>query len=470
MLTQTKTGILTLALVASFGCYSTANAENLINLYNKALTSDPQFLSSKAKAASGQEGIAQARATLLPNLSATVSTSNSDSTSADTDQVIGGEIFPASQTNNDTDTDTLRISLSQEIYHHDSWIALSQAQKRAKQANMSHEVEQQTLIIRVAEVYFNVLSSADNLEFAQAEKESVGKQLEQTKQRFDVGLIAQTDVHEAQAQYDQAIASEINAQNDLDNAYEALREITGSYTERLSRLKENIPLETPQPANITDWEKVAERSNINLRSNQLAVEIARQEIKRQFASHYPTLDFSSSFSDNSSKGVTTVQSNDPMTGLPLPPSITPTGRDSDGTTWALTFSIPIFSGGRTSSQVKQAQADYADASQELERVHRQVTRQTRSAYRGVVANISSIKALTQSQISNQSALEATKAGFDVGTRTMVDVLLSTTNLFNAKRTLARSRYDYVVNVLKLKQAAGILTQDDLAKVNSWLSL
>ena len=459
MLTQTKTGILTLALVASFGCYSTASAENLINLYEKALTSDPQFLSSRSKAASGQEGIAQARATLLPSLSATISTSNSDTTSSGI-QVFNGQAFPGVETVNDDDTDRLSISLDQEIYHHDSWIALSQAQKRARQANMSHEVEQQTLIIRVAEVYFNVLSSADNLEFAQAEKESVGKQLEQTKQRFDVGLIAQTDVHEAQAQYDQAIASEISAQNDLDNAYEALREITGSYTEKLSRLKESIPLETPQPANITDWEKVAERSNISLRSNQLAVEIARQEIKRQFANHYPTLDFSASYTDSSSEG------NSSQTGT----AAIPTGRESENTTLGLTLRIPLFSGGRTSSQVRQAQADYADASQELERVHRLTTKQTRSAYRGVVANISSIKALTQSQISNQSALEATKAGFDVGTRTMVDVLLSTTNLFNAKRTLARSRYDYVVNVLKLKQAAGILTQDDLAKVNSWLSL
>ena len=459
MLTQTKTGIFTLALVASISSFQPARAENLINLYEKALTSDPQFLSSRSKAASGQESIAQARATLLPSLSATVSTSNSDTTSSGI-QVFNGQTFPGIETVSDSDTDNLQLNLSQEIYHHDSWIALSQAEKRARQANMSHEVEQQTLIIRVAEVYFNVLSSADNLEFAQAEKESVGKQLEQTKQRFDVGLIAQTDVHEAQAQYDQAIASEISAQNDLDNAHEALREITGSYTERLSRLKENIPLETPQPANITDWEKVAERSNINLRSNQLAVDIARQEIKRQFASHYPTLDFSASYTDSTSKGTSTQ---------PDSPSI-PTGRESENTSMALTLTIPLFSGGRTSSQVRQAQADFADASQELERVHRQTTRETRSAYRGVVANISSIKALTQSQVSNQSALEATKAGFDVGTRTMVDVLLSTTNLFNAKRTLARSRYDYVVNVLKLKQAAGILTQDDLIKVNGWLSL
>ncbi len=219
----------------------------------------------------------------------------------------------------------------------------------------------------------------------------------------------------------------------------------------------------PKPASIIDWQKVAERSNIDLQSNQLAAEIAREEIKRQFAGHFPTLDFSASYFDSKTKGTSASFDRDNKF------SKLGTSRLVNDTSMSLTLNIPLFSGGRTSSQVRQAQSDYKSASQDLEKIHRQVTKQARSAYRNVIANISSIKALTQSQISNQSALEATQAGFEVGTRTMVDVLLSTTNLYNAKRTLARSRYDYVLNVLKLKQAAGILTNDDLLKVNGWLS-
>ncbi|PIP81252.1 MAG: outer membrane channel protein TolC [Gammaproteobacteria bacterium CG22_combo_CG10-13_8_21_14_all_40_8] len=452
---------LSATILCMFTAIPSANAENLLELYQKAIDSDPVYLSSASKAESGQEGIAQAKAKLLPTISASASRQRSNNTSSGV-QVFNGIAFPGSETTDITDTDSFQLRLSEEVYHHDSWIALSQAEKRAKQAQMSYDVEKQNLIIRVAASYFNVLAALDSLEFAQAEKESVGKQLEQTKQRFDVGLIAQTDVHEAQAKYDQATASEITSQNQVDDAYEALREITGTTSTNLARLNTTIPLVKPQPDNISDWESVAERSNINLISNQLATEIAREEIKRQFAGHFPTVDFNASYSDSSSTGTSAGLDDNNVS------SKIGTGRDFAGTTVSLSVSIPIFSGGSTSSSVRKAQYDYKIASQDLERVHREVTKQTRSAFRTIIANISSIKALTQSQISNQSALEATKAGFDVGTRTMVDVLLSTTNLYNAKRTLARSRYDYVMNVLRLKQAAGILTQDDLIKVNGWL--
>ncbi len=463
MVIQLKNGILALAIIASTGYSQTASAENLLEIYRMSVDNDPTILAAEASSRSGQEAVAQARSVLLPQISANYGVSDSKNVSEPGTQNFNGILFNSTGSTANSDSDTLSLSINQQIYHHDSWLGMSQAKKQSEQAKLAYESEKQALIVRAAEAYFNVLGAEDGVEFATAEKESLSKELEQTKQRFEVGLIAITDVHETQARYDQSLANEIIAQNLLDNSFESLRQITGTYQQKLSKLKNVIPLTTPQPANISDWMKVAERSNIGLRSSQLGVDIARQEIKKQSAGHYPTVDLSGSYSDNSSDG-----SNfgiDPQTGI--------AGRSSfENGSWnrsiSLQLRIPIYSGGRTSSSVRRAQADFDKTSQDLEKIHRQVIRDTRSSYLGLIADISSVKAFTQALVSTESALEATKAGFDVGTRTMVDVLLSTSTLYNAKRNLARKRYDYVLNVLRLKQAAGILTEDDLRKVNNWL--
>jgi outer membrane protein len=430
-----------------------ALADDLLAIYRKALVSDPQFLAAQANERAGQEAINQALSVLLPQVSASWSKSDDKTESKPGVLVFGGTPFPSTPSTTDSNTTVWSLSLQQQVYHHDSWIGLSIAEKQAEQAKLAAQAEKQALALRVAEAYFNVLAAQDGLEFATAEKESIAKQLEQTKQKFDVGLTAITDVHEAQARYDQAVANEILAQNQLDNAQESMRQIIGVYPSTLARLKTDVPLIAPAPANIADWMKVAERSNLLMRSKQLAAEIARDNIKRQEAGHLPTVDLVGSYSDRDTDG--TNNSNDFFNG-------------STSRSISLQVQVPIYSGGRTHSGVVRAQADYERATQELEQTHRQVIRDTRSAYLGVTASIASVKALQQSLVSTESALEATKAGFDVGTRTMVDVLLATTNYFNAKRNLARKRYDYVLNVLRLKQAAGILTDDDLARVNQWL--
>lgn len=458
--------LVALAITASMNIQQIANAEDLMGLYRQALTSDPTILAAKAQNLSDKEGVDQARSFLLPQLTGSYRISNNRSVDDPGERTFGAITIPTGSTT-DTDTDSWSLNLNQEIYHHDSWIGLSQAKKRVKQSNLAYDAELQALIVRVAEAYFNVLSAEDGLEFSKAERESIQKQLEQTQQRFDVGLIAITDVHEAKARFDQATANEIIAQNQLDNANEALREITGKAESNLDGLKDNIPLSTPQPANIADWMMVAERSNISLLSNQLNVDIARKEIKRQFSGHLPTIDLTGTYSDSSSDGTTKGPQTDPITGVTTVVT-SPFKFGGTNRTVTLSVNVPLFSGGRTSSSVRRAQADFQKASQDLEKTHRKVIRDTRSAYLGVVASISSVKALQQSLISNQKSLEATQAGFDVGTRTMVDVLLSTSNLFNAKRNLSRSRYDYVLNVLKLKQAAGILTMNDLKLINEWL--
>lgn len=420
-----------------------SQAENLLDVYRAALQNDPTFLASEARANAAKEGIAIARSSLLPQISATASKSKIDDTT---------ETTPTSINDGDTETDRDAVSLrlDQQIYHHDTWIGLSQAKKRAEQAELGFKGELQSLVVRASEAYFNVLSAQDGVQLAQSELESIGKQLEQTKQRFNVGLIAITDVHEAQARYDQAQANMISAQNTLDNANESLRQITGSYYQSISRLKTDLPLSSPTPASADDWVKVAQENNLSLIAQRIGVEVAREEVKRQRAGHYPTLDLSATFSDSDSEIDSTID------------------RSTETTNVGITLSVPIFSGFRTSASTDQASANYVVAAQDMEKQHRQTVRDARSAYLGLQAAISSVKALTQAEISAQSALEATQAGFEVGTRTIVDVLQATSNLYQAKRNLWRARYDYALNVLRLKAAAGTLVEDDLVKVNSWL--
>lgn len=434
-----------------------SQAENLLDVYRAALQNDPTFLASEARANAAKEGITIARSSLLPQISGTVSASKTDQDSSG-NQVFGALIVP-SETESETNRDSISLRLDQQIYHHDTWIGLSQAKKRAEQAELGYKGELQALVVRASEAYFNVLSAQDGVQLAQSELESIGKQLEQTKQRFNVGLIAITDVHEAQARYDQAQANMISAQNTLDNANESLRQITGAYYSSISRLKTELPLTSPEPASADDWVKVAQENNLSLMAQRIGMDVAREEVKRQRAGHYPTLDLQATYSDIDSDGDSTD----------LTDNTTSTFDNSqESKTIGLQLSVPIFSGFRTSASTDQASANYVVASQDMEKQHRQTVRDARSAYLGLQAAISSVKALTQAEISAQSALEATQAGFEVGTRTIVDVLQATSNLYQAKRNLWRARYDYALNVLRLKAAAGTLVEDDLVKVNSWL--
>ncbi|NQD36646.1 TolC family outer membrane protein [Permianibacter sp. IMCC34836] len=448
-LSQTLTPVAaTVALLIS----SAGHAENLIDVYRAALQNDPQFLASEARANAAKEGVTIARSVLLPQISGTVSKSKIDSRT---------ESSPISPNDDDSDTnrDVVSLRLDQQLYHHDSWVGLSQAEKRSTQAELAFKAELQGLVVRSAEAYFNVLSAQDGVQLAQSELESIGKQLEQTKQRFNVGLIAITDVHEAQARYDQAQANMISAQNTLDNANESLRQITSAYYASINRLKTDLPLTSPDPASADDWVKVAQESNLSLKAQRLAAEVAHDEVKRQRAGHYPTLDLSASYTDTDSDGDRTALLTD---------TTSPFDNSNETKSIGVTLSVPIFSGFRTSASTDQASANYVVAAQDMEKQHRQTVRDARSAYLGLQAAISSVKALTQAEISAQSALEATQAGFEVGTRTIVDVLQATSNLYQAKRNLWRARYDYALNVLRLKAAAGTLVEDDLVKVNSWL--
>lgn len=415
--------------------------EDLRDVYRLAQESDPQLRAAQAGHRAALEARPQSRAALLPNVNFTAQT-----------QWNQVEIKKPTALDNDYNSSSYSLSLRQALYHHDYYVQLRQADAGIAQADAQYGAAKQALIVRVAETYFNLLAAEDNLRFAQAEKTAIGQQLRQTQQRFEVGLSAITDVHEAQAGYDAAVAQEIVAQNQLENTREVLREITGREHTTLTPLAGEIPLQSPDPASIDQWVETALQQNLQLLAAEAAAHVAREEMNRRQAGHYPTLDIvaSHNWSDSTKSKITTsaVESNSNIVGLQL--------------------NVPLFAGGAVSASTRQATHLYSQAQEGLEQTRRATVRQTRDAYLGVTAGISTVQARRQALSSARTALQATQAGFEVGTRTAVEVLNSQRELFRAQRDYARARYDYALSTLRLRQAAGILAEADLEHVNDWL--
>ena len=451
-------------------------ADNLLEVFKLAKQGDPIYLASQAGTRAANDRVSQSMSGLLPQLSASYSYSKSDTDSGGITTIVGAVDNPLtpdideSQPQNSSNTsestsDGYTVNLRQEIYNHSTWLGLKQSEKRELQARINHEGVKQDLIVRTAEAYFNVLAAQDSVAFSKAETEAVSKELAQTKQRFEVGLIAITDVHEAQSRYDLAIANQIAAQNGLDNAHELLQQVTGRYHYNLLTLVDNFPLKNPQPEDIKEWVKRSESNNISIKAASVGLEIAKKSIDISQAGHYPTLDLSASYTDGSQE---TDSAGEQFFGSFYDNSVSHSDNEQQRTSISLNFNVPIYSGGRTNAQVKESRNLYQQAAHNLEAERRKAVSLTRSSYLGSVAAVSSVKALKQAVVSSEKSLEATQAGFEVGTRTIVDVLQQTQILFNSKRQYARARYDYVLNILRLKQAAGMLTEDDLAQVNKLL--
>ncbi|MBI4695439.1 MAG: TolC family outer membrane protein [Gammaproteobacteria bacterium] len=445
MLEHTQRLLACLAL-AAFGAAGPARAAtDLLAVMQLAEASDPQYLEAQSNTRAVGEGIPQAKALLWrPQLSFGVDASRveQDITSATRSAFgAGGQIG--------FDQWDYRLAVTQPVFHYDRYVQLQEADKRVKQAQYAEDAARQALLVRASERYFNVLAAEDDLAFARAEKESLKGQLEQAQQRFQVGLVAITDVQEAQAGFDRAVASEIQARNQLDNAGEELRETAGSYIPQLVPLRDEIPLVVPNPADVEAWTETSLTQNLDLASARIAAEIAAEEIHNQYAGHLPTLDIVGGHGESSTGGrfgQTDVEQSDIGVNL----------------------NIPLYAGGLVTSRVRQAQHQHTGALDRLEQSKRAVYRQAHEAYLGVVTQISSVQALKQAVVSSQTALESTRAGYEAGTRTAVDVVTAERGLSQAKRDYARARYDYVLNVLRLKQAAGTLGPEDIQLANSWL--
>jgi outer membrane protein len=417
-------------------------AVDLVDTYQMAESSDPLYRQSVAAFEATLEAKPQARAQLLPTVSLNANTASLDQDISTVSGPSPGEV--------EFNSHGYSLDISQPVFRYDRYLSLQQADSEIQQSQAELDSALQDLIIRVAERYFAALAAIDNLNFVHAEKTSLGRQLEQAKQRFEVGLTAITDVHEAQAGYDRSVANEILAENLIDNTREALREVTGDYVTDLAPLGDTMPLVSPQPDVIEEWTQISQDQNLQVLAAKYQLETARQEIKIQQSGHLPTLDIVANKGYDATGG---------RFG----------GAQIHSTAIGLELNVPLFEGGLVTSRTRQAQSLYNQAFQRLEETYRAAQRQTREAFLGVISGISQVKALAQSVISSESALEATQAGFEVGTRTTVDVVASERVLLQAKRDYARTRYDYILNTLLLKKAAGTLAPEDLQEINNWLN-
>jgi outer membrane protein len=424
----------------------TSFAVDLITVYQQALSSDPVFKQALATYQSDMEKVPQAVAVLLPNLSL------SGEGGLEKDMRSG-----TAGSNSSQRTLGFGLSLTQTVFNFAEWKALSSASYTVKASQATYSAAAQDLMIRTATAYFNVLEKQEILKQTIANKTALYQTYQQAKVSYEVGLKAITDVYDAKASYDQSVATYVGAKNDVDNAKEDLRQITGEYYTQFAMLEYSLPLIVPAPRDIDQWVGLSNQQNWNLISARYTVLAARETLTQQRAGHLPTLGFSADY-DNTNKTI--------LSGA------TSTSAEGAGRTRALsaalTLSLPIFSGGMTSSQVRQALAQAALADEQREQSSRTAVNDTRKAYLAIVSGIQTVQADQQTIKSNQSALEGTREGYKVGTRTMVDVLIAQSSLFTSLQQYAKDRYAYVISLLTLKQAAGTLSGQDLVAINQWL--
>lgn len=432
-----------------------------MDIYRRALRNDPAVREAEATYLANAEIKPQTRAGLLPGLSFGATRSNRFS------DTIGGALDPSglpigSRSVFDQDGNGWSISLTQTLFDWSQYASLRQADKIVARAETDYEAAKQDLLLRVATRYFDVLAAEDNLASAVAAREAIARQLEQAQRRFEVGLIAITDVQQSQAGYDDAVAAEIEAQRLLSTSHEFLREIIGEVVTDLQSPTDELPLVTPDPASAEQWVATALQQNLALVSSRLQAEVASDNIDIQRGNRLPTLSLSAGYSEDSNDRSQTIYNSAGVAQTSL------TTQRPDGRSWSINLNFPIFTGGLNRSRIQQSVYQHRAATEALERIARQTEREARDAYLGVISEISRVRALRQAVESNRTALRATEAGFEVGTQTTVDVLASQNNLRRAETTYSRSRYDYILNVLRLKQAAGSLSAADVEQIDGWL--
>jgi outer membrane protein len=447
---------LTFALLLA-GISAQASATDLVQAYDLARQSDPQFAASEAQRAATAEGIVISRAALLPQVSADL-TYNRSLSSSSGNQVFAGSPTPLNSTYSESSSRSSGVNVRQTVYDHSNYTRLGASKARSRQADNELDSAADALIVRVADAYFNVLTAIETLASSRAEERSVKRQLDQADKRLEVGLAPITDVHEARARYDSARANAILQATALDDAYEALAEITGQRLANLKGLAADFRPQNTDTRSIEEWVALALADNPALKAQAEALAAAEKDVGTARAAHYPTLSANANYGDDARWGDSTRRS-------PLPESFSQFGSSGTGPSYGLTLSVPIFSGFATQSRVRQALHQRDAVADQLEQLKRSITRTTRGAYRNLISGQAEVEARRLAVVSAQAAYEAGEAGLEVGTRTIVDVLIAQQQLFLAQREFARARHAYLVNVLRLRQAAGILEASDLEMVN-----
>ena len=424
--------LVSFAATTSLSFAANPEANDLLQTVNQALAHAPEWQSQQIQTAANQEVTRQVRSALLPRIDLTGQTGKI-------------EYEPSGLEGNNN---SLSLRLSQPLINLEAWFAY-QASK-LNRSRLSHELDAalHNFMIEIAETYLSVLRAESQLEFVQAELSATQQQLEQTQQRFRVGLIAITDVHEAQAANDLAAVSRIAANTDLDIAMENLSRLTGSYIHDVQNLSANFPIENPTPNNMPEWVKIAQTSNPSIKAAEQAAEITKTNIREARSKYSPTVGLFATKADSSNS---------------------PTEMELDTTEVGLQVNYTLFQGLNVLSQNKQASMLHHAAQEDLRRIKKDITQTTRNLFRSVQTDVLRVEARLQAIRSSESALEATEAGYEVGTRNIVDVLNAQRSLFAAKRDLASAKYDYILNGLRLEQATGSLTVETLAKLNEWFN-
>ena len=420
------------------------HADDLLQIYDLAVSSDPALREAEQNFYATREVKPQARSLLLPNFGVTGSVDYTDLDAS------GGSQFAGSiDRSGSFSSQNLSAVVSQSVYNRGDWMRLRQADDTIAQAEAEYQNAEIDLMVRTTEAYFGVLEASDLVRVQEALVAADERQLEQSKQRFEVGLVAITDVNDNQAAFDRSRANLITAENDLDNAWEALRRIVGPVQVPIARLGERLPLAPPEPNSIDIWAETALVNNFGIAAAKAAAEAARKDIEIQRSGYYPSLDMQAGYDIS-------------RTGQEF-------GTDSDSGFIGLNVNIPIYQGGAVASSTRQAGFQFRAAQDRLDQQRRLVINQVKDAFRGITSSISDVKARQAAIVSARSSLESTEAGLEVGTRTQVDVLNAQRNLFQAEFDYLAARYNYILNGIRLHQATSTLTRDVLAKANAWLT-
>jgi outer membrane protein len=441
-----------------------SHSDTLLEIYQQALENDPELAAAKAALEAGRESKRIGLSAILPQIDAYASYGEEDiDSNRDEIFVLGNDVIRSrSDRESDGDTRSYTVSLQQPVFDMTAWYTYKQGGLNSQAAVVQFQVDQQDFVIRVATAYFDVLRAIDTLKTALAEQTALQSQLEQTQQRFQVGLTAITDVHEVKAQYDSAVANTLAARGNLAIFYEALEVLTGQQVQAIAPMEDKFPVTDPVPADRQAWVEFALKNNYILQTARLNAELAELTAKSRRSAHYPVLTATLSRREVNA-------SSDGLVTSVIPPEDTSTDLETSSTNIFLDLSIPLYSGGLISAQRRQAYFEAMRAEDLVNLTRRQTIQLARSAHLAVETGVARVQALQQAIISSQSALETTQAGYDVGTRTLVDVLLAQRSVFLAQFNYYDALYTYILNTLTLKQAAGTLSAEDIVELNRWVN-
>jgi outer membrane protein len=458
-----KTLVVALSSMALFLWSFCLHADSLRDIYELALENDAQLKTEQAVYLARRETENLSRSALLPQVSARYSYQDSDSdTDAQGPVFINNETFIIEDTftNRDTHTDGYAVSLNQALFDLSAWFSFQSGKEITKEAEATFASNQQNLIVRVVEAYLLVLRSQDNLAASQAQERAFERQLEQTQQRFEVGLIAITDVFEAQAARDLSQVNRIVDENNVSVALERLSVLTGQPQQNLNVLIEDFKILPPDPVDRAAWVDFSLANNFQLQASRYKEEASRQNAKAFQMEHAPTISGGYEYSDFDTDGSLTVR---PENDITAPPK---SSREEN--MWQISVNVPLYSGGAISANRRKAAQEFNASREERINLTRKAVTSTRSLHMTVMSDVSRIAARKQSIISSKSSLDATQAGYEVGTRNVVDVLNAQNILFQAERDYANSRYDYILDMMRLKEQAGLLSPEDVLKLDSFL--